>query len=109
MLLKPPDADEMRTRRLKKRFAQLTYERRRREDLHIQSDGKDWYDRDTGAKLTDEEILAREVAYEKKRPSPNDLQGKVIVDQHWLTSKLGGDAFEEAINEGRIKLLTDWL
>lgn len=98
---------EIRVR--KEKLAAAVFEKRRRIELRIErADDGAWFDRETGAKLSDQEVLQREIAREKARPPAVDLKNKVVVDRHWLTQQLGA-AYDEGVEAGHILSIEKWL
>ena len=94
----------------KERLAAALAERKRRDDLGIQlNKDRQWFDTSTNELLTDEQILKREIAFEKAKPPKVDLDNKVIVDRAWLRSAVSVEVYDEARARGHIKNVRDWL
>lgn len=103
-------AAEANTRLRKERLAKAMIEKRRRSDLKIKLNKEgEWVDVDTNAPVSKDDIMRREVALERNKPSVEDFDQKVIVDRKWLRAVVGDDEYNKAIEDGHARSLRSWL
>lgn len=94
----------------KERLAKALIEKRRRLDLKITMNNEgSWVDLQTNEPISKEDIMRREIALERSKPSMEDCEQKVIVDRRWLREALGDDAFNKAVEDGHARSLLLWL